>query len=259
MSESKNSIKKAIVVTLIISVIASVFVSTIAVSLKDLQEINKIFDKKKNILAVANLISLDQKVTREEIDAIYKNIDTFLVDFNTGEKVKKNIDNYNQKAASRTIELSSALDSGDDIASIKRRENYGFFYEIKKNGKVDTIVIPIRGYGLWSTLYGFLALSADAKTVKGITFYEHGETPGLGGEVDNPRWKKSWIGKTAYNEDGKIVLKIVKGFASPNSKSDIDGLSGATITSRGVDNMIKFWLSESGYGKFLKNHYFNKS
>jgi Na+-transporting NADH:ubiquinone oxidoreductase subunit C len=102
--------------------------------------------------------------------------------------------------------------------------------------------------------YG-LALADDLKTVKGFTFYEHAETPGLGGEVDNERWKKSWNGKQAFDTEGNLKLRVIKGIVDisrPEAQHQIDGLSGATLTSRGVDNLVSFWLGENGYGPLLK-------
>jgi len=115
--------------------------------------------------------------------------------------------------------------------------------------------VPISGYGLWSTLYGFLALEADLNTVKGITFYEHGETPGLGGEVDNPRWKSQWPGKQVYRDD-EAAIALAKGAVdkqSPDAPWRVDGLSGATLTARGVTNLVQFWLGEQGFKPFLDN------
>jgi Na+-transporting NADH:ubiquinone oxidoreductase subunit C len=109
---------------------------------------------------------------------------------------------------------------------------------------------------LWSTLYGFLALDSDLKTIRGITFYEHGETPGLGGEVDNPRWKAQWKGKMAYDDNMKILIEVLKGQVDPTSPQaghQIDGLGGSTITTRGVHNLVRFWLGENGYKPFLSN------
>jgi Na+-transporting NADH:ubiquinone oxidoreductase subunit C len=88
-----------------------------------------------------------------------------------------------------------------------------------------------------------------------VTFYDHAETPGLGGEVDNPRWKDSWKGKQAIDETGKVKIEVLKGVVDtsrPESKYQIDGLSGATLTTRGVDNIVKFWLGDDGYGSLLK-------
>ena len=121
--------------------------------------------------------------------------------------------------------------------------HHGVVYLINDGG----VVIPIEGYGLWGTLYGFLALEADARTVKGITYYTHKETPGLGGEVDNERWKARWPGRLATDEKGLPALRVKKGQAGTAAEDpyQVDGLSGATITSRGVTNMLAFWLGRS--------------
>ncbi len=116
------------------------------------------------------------------------------------------------------------------------------------------LVLPVEGYGLWSTLYGFIALEADLTTIRGITFYQHGETPGLGGEVDNPNWKRKWVGRKAFGPEGEVKIHVVKGLAGPPSEDpyEVDGLSGATITSRGVSHLVQFWLGEQGFGPFLE-------
>ena len=85
---------------------------------------------------------------------------------------------------------------------------------ISEAGDLEMVMVPIEGNGLWSTLYGFLALDADTRTVVGITFYEHKETPGLGGEVDNPRWKALWPGRKAFLDEGYAPkIEVIKGAA----------------------------------------------
>ena len=116
------------------------------------------------------------------------------------------------------------------------------------------MILPVHGKGLWSTLYGYLALDSDLTTINGFAFYEHGETPGLGGEVDNPRWKAQWIGKKAFDQEGNIKIKVLKGKVNPKSSDlqhEIDGLAGATITARGVDSLLRYWLGESGFKPLL--------
>ena len=103
---------------------------------------------------------------------------------------------------------------------------------------------------MWCTLYGYISLDSDLNTVKGIEYYDHKETPGLGGEVDNPDWKSDWDGKKVYDSSGKVILYVTKG---PSSEEyEIDGISGATLTSNGVTNMIRYWLGENGYGPVLQ-------
>ena len=161
---------------------------------------------------------------------------------------------HDQRKASKDPATSKALTKAEDIASISRRARYSVIYLLKEAGEVSKVVVPVHGYGLWSTLYGYLAIDGDLQTVSGITFYEHGETAGLGGEVDNPRWKASWAGKSIYS-GGEVKLGVIKGSvnpSSPNAAYQIDGLSGATLTSVGVDNLVKYWMGPQGFGPVLK-------
>ena len=106
--------------------------------------------------------------------------------------------------------------------------------------------------GRYQHRFGFETNPAydPANSVMGIEYYEHKETPGLGGEVDNPNWKSGWQGKKIYNSEGSVSLKVVKGVSKDDY--EIDGMSGATITSNGVTNMINFWLGDQGYGPIIK-------
>ena len=128
-------------------------------------------------------------------------------------------------------------------------------YRVEAGERPSLVVLPVSGKGLWSTMYGFLAM--DAKTpavVRGIAFYEHGETPGLGGEIENPQWQALWVGRRALDENFSPVFSLVKGRAGTVSEDPyhVDALTGATMTSNGVTAMIQFWLGEYGYGPFLK-------
>lgn len=240
----------------IICLIASIVVSAVAQSLKQLQDENKELDKQRNILVAAGLMGEGERVDKEKMTSLFSSIKVEAVNLDTGEVVDKiDVVSYDQRRASRDAALGKALGSDEDIALIKRRENIGLIYKLFDNsGNLKRFIIPIRGYGLWSTMYGFLALSGDASTVEGITFYDHGETPGLGGEIDNPNWKALWQGKSVYGNNGELAIRVVKGRAQQGSKSQIDGLSGATLTSRGVDNMIHFWLQDKGYGNYIKKN-----
>lgn len=151
--------------------------------------------------------------------------------------------------------MGRSVDAGEDIANIRNRPKYVFVYQVIENNKLQKVILPIYGYGLWSTLYGFVSLGSDFQTIQGLTFYEHAETPGLGGEVDNPRWKGLWEGKKAYNESGDVAISVIKGAVdnnSPRAPYQVDGLSGATITTRGVHNMLQYWLSDRGYGQLIE-------
>lgn len=133
-------------------------------------------------------------------------------------------------------------------------EKYAKIYLLKDGDETRQIVLPVHGYGLWSTLYGFLSLENDGNTIKGLKFYEHAETPGLGGEVDNPKWQAKWIGKKIFDDKGKLRFEVIRGqvvSGVSGSEFQVDGLSGATLTSKGVSNMINYWLGAGGFGPYL--------
>ena len=246
-----DSISKTFGVALALCIICAVVVSSAAVILRPTQEINKLIDLKTNILASAGL--LQEGVS---IETQFEQITPRVVDLSTG-RFTDAIDaaTYDQRKASKDPALSMALDPKQDPAKIKRRVNYAPVYMVEGEQGIEKIILPIKGYGLWSTLYGFIALESDLETVAGIGFYEHTETPGLGGEVDNPKWKSSWIGKQAYNQ-GELAITVLKGKADMSragSESQIDGLAGATLTTRGVDNLVRYWLGDQGFRPLINS------
>ena len=121
---------------------------------------------------------------------------------------------------------------------------------------LNAIILPVRGYGLWGTMKGYLAIESDLKTIIGLEFFDDKETPGLGGEINNPRWKAIWKGKEIYSDSGEVVISVIKGSVDKTNDESIyqvDGLSGATITSNGVTNLLSFWLGDMGYGPLIQN------
>lgn len=253
MSKGNDSIQKTFLVAFLLCIVCSIVVSMSAVQLKPLQERNKDLDFKKNILSAAGLME-DGK----SVDELFEKVVPRLVDLETGKFTDElNVDEFDQRESSKDPDLSMALSKSDDIAKISRRENFAKVYTIADDqGNVETIVLPIKGYGLWSVLYGFIALQGDANTVVGLGYYEHGETAGLGGEVDNPKWKGIWPGKEVFDDQGNVNIAVVKGAVDPSDAAanyKVDGLSGATLTSKGVEYMLQFWMGDMGYGKFLRN------
>jgi Na+-transporting NADH:ubiquinone oxidoreductase subunit C len=175
-----------------------------------------------------------------------------LVDLKTGQQVEGDALAFDQQKAKK--DPSRSFDAPSNRSRIRRLPDRAVVYQFfDDEGALDTIVLPIEGYGLWGTLYGYLALEEDGNTVVGITYYDHKETPGLGGEVDNANWKSKWPGREVYDDDGEPALAVVKGSAPPASEDPfkVDGLSGATLTSRGVTNMIDFWLGGEAFGPYL--------
>jgi len=251
----KDSTIGTLVVAASLCVICSVLVAGSAVMLKDRQDANKKLDVKKNLLQASGILK-PGSASREEIEEAYKSIEAAVIDLETG-KVAADIvpSEFSQLKASKDSSMNKMIEPELDMAGIKRRSKYAPAYKYMKDGKMQMLILPVNGKGLWSTLYGFLALDTDLKTVKGIGFYQHGETPGLGGEIDNVDWKAKWAGKKLF-KGNKVALKVIKGQAAKGSKEyayQIDGLSGATITSNGVTGLIQYWMGEDGFGPYLEN------
>lgn len=246
---SNDSTAKTLIVATLLCVVCSVIVSWSAVSLKPQQVKNKKLDVKKNLLLTAGLVS--GNVNEEEINKAFQSIETKVVDLATGEYADVNPESYDARKAAKTPGKNHIIPSKDDVGKIKRRAKLEKVYFVKENGETKMLVLPVVGKGLWSTMYGFLVLEPNTVDVKGLGFYEHGETPGLGGEVDNPNWKKLWEGKKAFDANWNPALKVIKGQAPAGSEHEIDGLSGATLTANGVTGMVQYWLGQDGFGPFL--------
>ena len=246
-----ESIVKTIGVAFAVCLICSLVVSSSAVSLRDLQKENKLNDKRIKILQVADIYDPSISIAEQ-----FSELESKFIDFNTGLMMDEynnfSIDEYDQIVVTKDPNLSSKVPTSEDIAIIKNRENVGKIYILRDEiGAIDKLVLPIRGYGLWGTLYGYISIEDDFNTVSGIEFYDHKETPGLGAEVDNPKWKAQWKGKKINNDSGELMITVAK--TQKYKDHHIDALAGATLTSNGVDNLVKFWMGEAGFKKFLTN------
>lgn len=257
MASSKDSVRQTLLIALLLCVVCSILVSSAAVILKPAQDANKLLDRNKNILSAAGLF--DPAVNSDaEVAGLFAQFTPRIVDLDQGRLLDEtearalgiDLATYDPRRATNDARYSSALAGEDDVANIKRRLRYPVVYLKAGEQGVEQIVLPVSGYGLWGILYGFLALEGDANTVSGIGFYELKETPGLGAEVTNPRWRNLWPGKSIYAADGSVALAVVRGAGS--GESEISGIAGATLTSRGVENTIRFWLGEDGFGPFLE-------
>lgn len=257
---SNDSVKRIMIVTLGVCTVCSILVSTAAVSLHAIQEENKRLAVVKNSLIAGGLLR-----EGEDIRVIYrKNVRPLLIELSTGTIVPESryndilkIEQFDIKEAANHPEYGRKIPPDKDIAGIKTMPKYMPVYLLHEGEKKGGVIFRIYGKGLWSTMYGFLALESDMKTVKGMTFYEHGETPGLGGEIENPRWLRSWKGKEVFDDAGNVRFHVIKGQVDrtrPEAKYQVDGISGATLTARGVDNLVQFWMGDDGYGPFLKRH-----
>lgn len=234
--------------------VCAVVVSASAVVLRPMQETNKVLDRQRKVLSVAGLMGEGTALSNNEVKKLFEeSIEVRVVELKTGQ-YDKTIDagEFDQREASKDPARSRVASANS--AKVLRVPNHGLVYRLVENGEVQKLILPVEGKGLWGTLYGFLAIDTDIQTIRGLTFYEHKETPGLGGEVDNPRWKALWDGRKIYGDDGSVQIEVVKGVAGPVAEApyEVDGLSGATITSRGVTYLLDFWLGDEGFGPYLE-------
>lgn len=243
---NKDSVGGTLTVVVLLSLICSLIVAGAAVMLKPTQDIQKQLDKQKNILQAAGLLQKDTNVQ----ETYTKFIEPKIVDLETGDYVD-GVTGFDARAAAKDPAQNVVIAPEDDKANIKTRAKYAEVYLVKDDsGKTTQVVLPMHGNGLWSIMYGFVAVQPDANTVNGITYYEQGETAGLGGEIANPNWQKNFVGKKLYNEQNQVALRVGKG-ASADKDHGVDGLSGATLTSNGVDGSFKYWFGQNGFGPYL--------
>jgi Na+-transporting NADH:ubiquinone oxidoreductase subunit C len=239
-----------------VCVVCALLVSVAAVGLSERQENNARLYRQKNVLLAAGLVKPGEDLSAAELLKIFDaNIETRLIDLSTGAPVppgKLDPTTYDQRRARTDPTLSRAAPPNN--AGISRLPSVGTAYYVMDKGKVAQVVLPIEGAGMWGTLYGFISMDRDGNTVRGLTFYDQKETPGLGGEIGNPKWQALWQGRRAYDAKWEPKLTVIKGAAGPPDRDPhrIDGLSGATITSNSVARLIGFWLSADGYAPYLK-------
>jgi Na+-transporting NADH:ubiquinone oxidoreductase subunit C len=257
---NKEGLGNVLTVAVVVCLVCSIVVSSAAVVMKPQQLINQELDQKKNILRAAGV--LPQKGNTDAdgrgIEELFSQFTVRAVDLDTGQFTEMvDISSYDPIKAAKNPGQSRDLGNDEDIATIGRRENVSLVYISKTaDGDLDKVVIPVRGYGLWGTLFGYLALDGDLNTVAGLGFYAQKETPGLGGEVDNPSWKGLWPGVKLFDSSGEPAIKLVKKRAPVGSDAashEVDALAGATLTTRGVENLVRFWTGELGFRAFLAN------
>lgn len=248
---SRDSTARVLTVAFLLCLVCSVLVSAAAVGLRERQERNKLEEKHKNILLAAGLYQPESPVAEQ-----FRRIEARIVDLQTGE-FDHSLDPaaFDSRSAARDPQTSVPIPPQQDLADIKRRSRYQDVYLVLEEGKLQQLILPVHGKGLWSTMYGFVALKQDLNTVSGFSFYEHGETPGLGGEIDNPAWKGLWPGKRIYDDAGELRIEVLKGTVDRQSDAaihQVDGLSGATLTARGVSNLMRYWMGKNGYRPLLE-------
>lgn len=251
MSSNKETPMKTIGFVFVVCLVCAALVSIAASGLKPLQQANKLLDKQTKILEASGLL---EAAGTDIVGTYNKYVVAKMIDLDTGAIVEnasvEEINLFDERVDSRNTDKSSK--PKNDIAGINRRADHAVVYFVNnEQGQLNTLVLPIVGLGLWDLMYGFVGLEPDLNTVRSVIYSDLKETPGLGAEVLNPRWKALWPGKKMFNDKGEITIKVVKGGAKAGDVHGVDALSGATLTSNGVQRTLHFWLGDEGYGPFI--------
>ena len=246
---SRDSISNTLIVAIGVSLVCSVLVSAAAIVLRPQQEANQAQFRQRIVLEVAGLYDPDVPIAEQ-----FGNIETRLVDLETGEYVDDmDAETFDAEAAANDPKLSVSIPKDADIAKLARRAVYAPVYVVMDDGETQQYILPVRGKGLWSTLYGYLSVKPDGETVNGLRFYEHAETPGLGDQIEREAWLAQWPGQKLFDEQGDPQIQVVRGTVQPGPGAihQVDGLSGATLTANGVTNLIRYWTGSHGFGPYL--------
>ncbi|MFC4701672.1 Na(+)-translocating NADH-quinone reductase subunit C [Glaciecola siphonariae] len=255
MSAKKETLGKTLLVVIAVCLVCSIVVAGSAVGLRSLQETNAALDKKSNILNAAGL--LGNASSKEEIAKIYdKRVEEKFVDLSNGQYVEKPSPDFDMYKAAKQPEFSVKVE-GSNVGFLNRSSIASVYHVKDESGKVTRIILPVHGSGLWDLMYGLLAIDDDGQTIRELIYYQHKETPGLGAEIQNPAWQEKWDGKQLF-KDGEVAISVDKNVGDGNQYA-VDALSGATLTSNGVENTLQYWAGENGFGTYLKRQSWKSS
>lgn len=252
---SADSPRRALLVVFLTALVCSGLVSAAVVVLRPIQLNNQLLDMARNIMQLTGLLPSDQAVEDDEILALYKSMDRRIINIDAaefdGEIDAATIDEHR---VSTNPDLSIAIPSDQDQAQLGRRGRYSQVYMVWNDEGLDRLLLPVRGSGMWSMLYGYIALEPDLNTISGMTFYEQNETPGLGDQITHGHWLDEWKGRRVYDHDGNPRFRVNEGAVAPGSapaEYEVDGLTGATVTGNAVTSMMHYWFGPHGYQPFL--------
>ena len=253
---SKDSPLRALLTVLVTAVVCSFFVSASVVLLRPIQLNNKLLERSGNVLALTGLLPADGQVEDEALLDLFKGLDARVVNIDEAE-LDSEFDPYtfDGRKAATDPGLSVAVPSGEDIASLGRRSSYETVYLVWRDGELDRVVLPIRGAGMWSMLYGYISLESDFNTIAGVMFYEQNETPGLGDQIAKPHWQAKWVGKKLYEDTDDVLFHVAEGPVAAGASGaayQVDALTGATITANAVTALVQYWFGPHGYGPLLE-------
>lgn len=254
---NNDSPQKALLVIFLVALFCSVLVSVATVALRPIQELNQLIERSRNIVELSGLVEPGGELSSEEILAAVEQLDVRVLNIDTGEfDDARDPDEFDARAARNDPELGVAIPGELDLANLGQRSKYEIVYLVWENDELLRVILPIFGQGMWSTMYGYIALESDLNTIAAVTFYEQGETAGLGDQITRPDWHAGWQGRELFGSDGSVRFRVASGPVDDGSaaaRNEVDGLTGATVTGNAVTRTVDYWFGPHGYAPFLDN------
>ncbi|MGI9508394.1 MAG: Na(+)-translocating NADH-quinone reductase subunit C [Geminicoccaceae bacterium] len=236
-----------------VALVCSILVSVSTTSLRPIQLRNQLLQRYQHVVDLSGLV--EAGADDETILEVVSQLDARVVDLGSGDfAADMDPDGIDSRSASSDPEHSTTIPSGEDLARLGRRANHEVVYLVWEEQDLSRIILPVNGQGMWSTLYGYIALEEDFNTIAATTFYEQGETAGLGDQIEDPEWQAQWQGRTLFDDSRGVQFRVAGGAVDPSSPAaayEVDGLTGATITAGAVTNLVRYWFGPHGYGPLL--------
>lgn len=252
---NNDSPQKALLVVFCVALLCSILVSVASIMLDPIQQRNQLVERSRNVLALTGLTAPGATLSSEEILEIVEQLDIRVVNITTGRfDATLNPAEFDARALVNDPELGRAIPPEYDVANLSRRAVHEVVYLVWDGNELDRLILPIVGQGMWSTIYGFIALESDLNTIAAVSFYEQAETAGLGDQIQSPDWQAKWAGRKLFDTQGVLRFRTGPGTIKPGSTAaayQVDSLSGATVTADAVTRIIAYWFGPDGYRTFL--------
>ena len=250
---NRESVGRTLFVAAAVAFVCSLIVSVTVYWLRPMQLALRSVEQSRAVLVAAGLAEPGETIEDQEVVRRFLELQTSLVDLDAGEFIAADanmIAAYDYRAAAEDPDARRDIEASLDIAKLGTRPLLMPVWLFENDGVLERIVLPVYGRGMWSTIYGYVALEGDLTTIAAAWFFEHGETPGIGDRIEAPDWLNSWTGKRGFAADGALALRIGGG-GDTAAESRVDAITGATVTVAGVDNLVRYWLGDDGFGPLL--------
>lgn len=235
---------KTVLVAFLVSAVCAALVSGATVVLRPIQAANRAAEEQARIEALVQGIPGMAALLQQSGGVL----STVIVDLDTG-RASAEVTPDTLGQALEDPANWRVLDREQDLAGIGQRPNIAQVFLLRDAEQVSLILLPLSGQGYGGRIDAILALRGDLNTVAGLTITRHSETPGLGGRIEEAAWQADFPGVTLRDDQGEMRFRVARGPAA--GAHEVDGITGATRTGRGVTQMVRFWLGPDGYGPFL--------